>query len=228
MANASRDLRKPSKPGAVGATAPRPGLGFAGIKIVFNTRKVLAIAVIVTTVGPPSLLWASGPQSAGGATVEVVALKQFDDAVADYMALRRKLRTEVSGPVTNSSSSQITDASDALAGSIQRARRDARVSSIFNEPVAMVIKRRIADTVRTENLVSVLADIDDDENAGPSPKVHLRLPVSEQMATMPPALLKVLPPLPKELEYRIIGHYLVLRDVDASLILDYIPVAVPR
>jgi hypothetical protein len=58
--------------------------------------------------------------------------------------------------------------------------------------------------------------------------VHLRLPVSMQMATMPPALLEVLPTLPKELEYRILGRYLVLRDVDASLILDYIPLAVPR
>jgi len=52
--------------------------------------------------------------------------------------------------------------------------------------------------------------------------------VSAQMATMPPSLLKVLPPLPKELEYRILGRYLIVRDVDASLILDYIPAAVPR
>ncbi len=48
------------------------------------------------------------------------------------------------------------------------------------------------------------------------------------MATMPPSLLAALPELPKELEYRIVGNYLVLRDVDAALILDYIPAAVPR
>ena len=48
------------------------------------------------------------------------------------------------------------------------------------------------------------------------------------MATMPPSLLAALPQLPKELEYRIIGKYLVLRDVDAALILDFIPAAVPR
>ena len=49
-----------------------------------------------------------------------------------------------------------------------------------------------------------------------------------QLATMPPSLLAVLPPLPRELEYRIVGRYLVLRDVDASLVLDYIADAVPR
>ena len=77
--------------------------------------------------------------------------------------------------------------------------------------------------------MAVLADIDDDDDkAGPLPKVHLRLPVSAQMATMPSALLKVLPQLPKALEYRILGRYLILRDVDASMVIDYIPAAVPR
>jgi hypothetical protein len=144
------------------------------------------------------------------------------------MAMRQKLHSEVPGPVKDSSSSQLTDASDVLAAAIERSRQDARVGSMFGEPVASVIKRRIADAVRTEQLVSTLADIDDEGGAGPSPKVHLRLPVTAQMATMPSSLLKVLPPLPKELEYRILGSYLILRDVDASLILDYIPAAVPR
>ena len=162
------------------------------------------------------------------ASSDAAAIRQFDDAIAKYMALRQGLRAEVAGPVKDSSSSQVNNASDALAGAIQRSRRGAKAGSIFTASIAAVIKRRITDTVRTEKLAPVLADIDDDGNAGPAPKVHLRLPVSAQMATMPPALLNVLPPLPKELEYRIIGRDLVLRDVDASLIIDYVPNAVPR
>jgi hypothetical protein len=158
----------------------------------------------------------------------VAALTQFDQAVAKYMAMRRSIRSEVAGPVKNSTSSQVTNASDALAGAIERARQGAQVGSIFNAQAAAIIKRRITDTVRTQKLVPVLADIDDEGKIGPTPKIHLRLPVSAQMATMPPSLLEVLPALPKELEYRILGRYLVLRDVDASLILDYIPAAVPR
>ena len=190
--------------------------------------KLLASAVIGVMLSLPSLLWADGLQGPNGAPAEAAAIKQFDDAVAKYMALRRKLRSEVSGPVKNSSSSQVNNASDALARGIERARQDAQVGSIFGAPVTAVIKGRIADAVRTENLVAVLADIDDEGKASVAPKVHLRLPVSAQMATMPPSLLEVLPPLPKELEYRILGRYLVVRDVDASLILDYIPNAVPR
>ena len=193
-----------------------------------HPRNVLAVVSLLVAVAVPSQLWASGQQPAPGKSAEATAIKQFDDAIAKYMALRRRLRSEVAGPVKNSTSSQVTDASDALAGAIERARRDAAVGSIFNEQVAAMIKHRIADAVRTEKLTPVLADIDDEGKAGPMPKIHLRLPVTAQMATMPPSLLKVLPPLPKELEYRILGRYLILRDVDASLILDYVPAAVPR
>lgn len=192
------------------------------------TTRPLVITALLIVVSGTSPLWATAPQPAGGSPAEVAALKQFDEAVAKYMALRRSIRSEVAGPVKNSTSSQVTNASDALAGAIERARQGAQVGSIFNAQAAAIIKRRITDTVRTQKLIPVLADIDDEGKTGPTPKIHLRVPVSAQMATMPPSLLEVLPALPKELEYRILGRYLVLRDVDASLILDYIPAAVPR
>jgi hypothetical protein len=170
---------------------------------------------------------AAGTQPRQDAKAEA-AVKDFNKAIADYMALRRRLRSEVSGPVKNSSSSQVTNASDALAAAIERARPDAKVGSIFTPAIAAVIKKQITDAIRDDDLEDVLSDIDDEQVTALKPAVHLRLPVSAQMATMPPSLLKVLPPLPKELEYRILGRYLVIRDVDASLILDYIPAAVPR
>ena len=183
---------------------------------------------LVLAVQSPPQLWASDVQALGERPAEAAAVKQFDQAIADYLAMRRALRSEVSGPVKNSTSAQLTGASDALAGAIERARRGAVAGSIFNAPFATIVTHRIAAAVRTEKLAPVLAKIDDEGGINPAPKVHLRLPVSAQMATMPPSLLAVLPPLPKELEYRILGRYLVIRDVDASLILDYIPAAVPR
>jgi hypothetical protein len=41
------------------------------------------------------------------------------------------------------------------------------------------------------------------------------------MTTVPTVLLDALPPLPRELEYRFVGTTLVLRDIEAALILDY-------
>lgn len=191
------------------------------------TRLFVALSALLIVAGAaaPS---ASAPQAAAGPPAEAAPIKEFHSAIADYLALRNGLRKEVSGPVKDSTSSQLNNASDALAGAIERARANAQVGAIFSEPVAAIFKRRIADAVRTEKLRTALADIDDEGPALSTPKVHLRLPVSEQLATMPPSLLVALPQLPKELEYRILGRNLVLRDVDASIILDYIPGAVPR
>lgn len=155
-------------------------------------------------------------------------MAQFQSAITDYMPLRNRLRTEVRGPVPASTAVGLNQASDALAAAIQRARTGARAGSIFRPSVALMLKNRVADVVTRDYLDSVLANIDDEETSAKTPTVHLRFPAASQMATMPPTLLAALPPLPKELEYRIVGSYLVLRDIDAALVLDYIPAAVPR
>jgi len=167
-------------------------------------------------------------QPAGGNSVDAAAIHQFDAAIAKYLASRKRLLGEVAGPVPESTAPKLTQASDALAAAIQRSRPKARPGDLFMPPVTAVIKRRVVDAVQKENLGPVLAGIDDEE-AGPKvPSIHMRFPAAAPMATMPPSLLAVLPKLPKELEYRIIGNYLILRDVDAALIIDVIPGAVPR
>jgi hypothetical protein len=157
------------------------------------------------------------------------ALAQFDAAVASYLSLRHALVAEkISGPVPNSTSTELNRAADALAAAIQRARSKARPGDVFGPAVTPVFKRRIEDAIRSANLGPILANIDDEGPATTTPALHLRFPAAAALATMPPSLLEVLPPLPKPLEYRIIGQYLVLRDAEASLIIDFIPAAVPR
>ena len=192
-----------------------------------TTGTMPALLALMMMIGPP-LQSGSAPQPGTSPPADAAAIKQFDDAIAQYLALRQALRSEVPGPIKDSTALQLNNASDALAGAIQRSRAKARAGAIFSEPVAAAIKRRINDLAHTGKLAAVLAGIDDDGAASPAPAVHLRLPSVAQLATMPPSLLAVLPPLPRELEYRIVGRSLVLRDVDASLVLDYIPNAVPR
>ncbi len=186
------------------------------------TPWLVVAALIAGTTG----VGASGV--AGQKTDDTAAMAQFDAAIADYMKLRQRLRNEITGPVPNSTPVALTQASDALAAAIQRARSGAKVGNIFLVPVSEAVKHRVDDVIRRDNLGPVLANIDDDVPTVKTPAIHLRFPAASQMATMPPSLLAALPQLPKELEYRIIGEYLILRDVDAALILDYIPAAVPR
>jgi hypothetical protein len=167
-------------------------------------------------------------QVASAVPDEAAAIRQFETAIADYIALRQRLANEVPQPVPNSSSVQLNDASDGLAAAIQRSRQSAGVGDVFVAPVTLVFKRTVDDAVRTAHLRQVLATIDDEEPTVRAPEIHLRFPSAAQMATMPPSLLAVLPRLPKELEYRIVGRFLVLRDIDAGLIIDYIPDVIPR
>src|SRR5581483_11299272 len=44
---------------------------------------------------------------------------------------------------------------------------------------------------------------------------------------VPPRLVELLPPLPKQLEYDFTDRTLVLRDVDADVVVDYVPDAFP-
>ena len=45
--------------------------------------------------------------------------------------------------------------------------------------------------------------------------------------TFPAGLLRVLPKLPRELEYRLVQRNLILRDIEANVIIDIIPAAMP-
>jgi hypothetical protein len=58
-------------------------------------------------------------------------------------------------------------------------------------------------------------------------KVNRSYPVEVPLQTTPPSLLQNLPKLPPELEYRVVGKALVLRDVNANLIVDFLPNALP-
>ena len=150
----------------------------------------------------------------------------FDKAIADYLALHTKRRSETPGPVPQSTAKEISDASDLLANSIRRARPRARQGEFFDKEVAEQIRVRIRNTLASSRID--LSVIDDERPTVLEPRIYLRFPAASEMATMPPSILQALPVLPPELEYRIIGEYLVLRDVKAALVLDYIPAAVPR
>jgi hypothetical protein len=59
------------------------------------------------------------------------------------------------------------------------------------------------------------------------PAINTDYPTTLPLATVPPSLLMKLPTLPEELEYRFLGRHLILRDINANLVVDFIPDAVP-
>jgi hypothetical protein len=61
--------------------------------------------------------------------------------------------------------------------------------------------------------------------AGPLPALHVNMEWPEHVpfGFVPPQMLAVLPLLPAELQYRMIGNAVVLWDHHANLIVDFLP-----
>ena len=154
--------------------------------------------------------------------------RSFNQAVDRHLALHAQLRSDVPGPAAKSSAAEISAASDLLADTIRKARPRARQGDFFDADAARVIRARLGDQVRSSKSTVSVASIGDERGTFRHPRIYLRFPAEAGMATMPSTLLPLLPTLPDELEYRIVGEYLVLRDVKAALILDYLPGAIPR
>jgi hypothetical protein len=57
--------------------------------------------------------------------------------------------------------------------------------------------------------------------------VNEAYPAKIPLQSTPPSILLNLPRLPPELEYRIVGHTLTLRDAVANIVVDLMPDAIP-
>jgi hypothetical protein len=175
------------------------------------------------------ILWESSwetPVLQAGTTVADPAFHHFQRAIADYLRLRARLSKEIVTLSPNSTAAQITAGSDALARAIQRARPKPPPGAFFDAAAAGVIRANVRELL-TRN-PTVLEGIDDEVRAARAPGIYARFPAAMPLSTMPPSLLAVLPALPPDLEYRLVGEDLVLRDLAAAMILDVLPKAVRR
>jgi hypothetical protein len=152
---------------------------------------------------------------------------EFRAAIERYLGLHRRLKAEVPTLAVTADEREISDASDTLAGAVQRARRDAKPGDIFNPEVTRVITVRLKGALEGENVKHFIARINDEPTLKGPPRIHMRYPAGSSMARMPTRVLDALPALPVELEYRLLGRALILRDRDAALIVDYIGEAFP-
>jgi hypothetical protein len=120
---------------------------------------------------------------------------------------------------------EIKRAQDMLAAKIVQARPNAKQGDIFTPQIAALFKRLLNPELKgAEGRETKQAlQEEDGEVAQINLKINAKWPDSEPLTTMPPNMLAVLPQLPMDVEYRVSNkRHLVLRDVDANIIVDYI------
>ena len=181
---------------------------------------------------PISALIVSG---AGGCREETprrdptaVTFDDFARRIEEYGRLRKQLVDSVGELDPTRSQAEIAARATALANAIAAARPQAKPGDIFTPEVAAVLATLIKEEYsRRSEPVQETRDDQQEELPDFVPKVNELYPTTYPLATFPATLLPILPPLPEHLEYRVVQHYLVLRDVEANVIVDFMPNAVP-
>ena len=115
-----------------------------------------------------------------------------------------------------------------LAGLIVTGRPKATVGELFTADIRAVIRRVLARALGGPQGKSLKSAIMDENPPGLRLRVNMLYPEDRPLATMPPEVLKDLPKLPEELDYRFVGDDLILLDTHAHVIVDFITGAMPR
>jgi hypothetical protein len=180
-------------------------------------RTMLAAACVFALVG------AAGASQ----TIENVdresALRLFHERVEDYAALHRRLEGPLPALKTTRNMLKNYIAQQLLANAIRKTRRDVQQGIIFSPDVAAVFRALISDALAGRDVEAFLTELQSEH-----PGTHDVLPVineplpAEATHEMPVVILRILPALPDDVEYRIVNHDLVLWDIHADLVIDYV------
>lgn len=176
-----------------------------------TTKPLAAVAVLMIILPVPRL-------TAGQSAPDLAA---YTARLTTYAALHR----EVERPLP-----RLQDFTDPAAGltaamtlreALIAARPAAREGDLFGS-AAPLFRREVRLALRRAGVeaANLLAEMRADTEEGARPAV-VNAPFPWAAGNlMPPCVIAALPPLPPELEYRLIGPDLVLLDIDASLVID--------
>ena len=175
---------------------------------------VVGVAVLA------SVAWAATGFAQPQVNPQAQAIADFSKRVAAYLDLTTKVTEGLPPLKRTDDSSEIASREVALGDAIRAGRAGARPGDILTPEVARVFRRVIKGdfrgrTPRGQNIMR-------DDIPHFRPNVNQTYPSAWPLATFPPTLLAGLPELPVGLEYRLLSEALILRDVKANIIVDFI------
>lgn len=161
------------------------------------------------------------------ANPQALALQDFQKRVDDFVRLEKSLAKGLSATKSTTEPQTIIDRQHELAGKIRAARNQAKQGDIFTPDIAKEFHRLLALARAGQNGTPIKKSLERAEPVRLTLHVNEAYPPDIPLQSTPPTILLNLPRLPPEVEYRIVGRTLVLRDVVANIVVDLIPDAVP-
>ncbi len=175
-----------------------------------------------------SSLLASGcfapPQSA--ADPQAAAIQDFQNRIDVYLRMTKEMSKGLSAPKPTNEPRVILERQRELARKIHEARSQAHQGDIFTPAIAKEFRRLLTLAMAGPNRADIRQSLAHAEPVTLTLKVNEAYPPNIPLQSTPASILMNLPRLPPELEYRIAGHALVLRDATANIVVDLIPDAI--
>lgn len=155
------------------------------------------------------------------------AVAGFVERVNQYVALHKKLEDQLPKLPQEATPQQIDQKERRLGELIQAARKGAQRGDLFTPEMTVYVKNVMAQVFGGPGGQKLRSSVMD-ENVKELPvRVNMRFPDSIPISTMPPAVLKALPELPEQMQYRFVASQFVLLDSHSHLVADFIPAVLP-
>ena len=189
----------------------------------------VAAALVLATCGPTLPPTTAPPQPDPIFEPLRTSLQAYIDQTQPFRKQAAQAAESVPGKdaPTPAAEESVRARQNTLAEALQaKLRPNAPPADILTPQIAQAIRRQLETalaSVRRDLILDELAE--QAEGTAPTSGPAINQPLSAPR--VPPRLMEVLPPLPKQLEWDFAGRTVILRDVDADVVVDYIPDAIP-
>lgn len=190
-----------------------------------RNRTAMVLGVIVMPAVLATWVAASGQHQRVNQQSAIIA--EFQKRIEGYMKVHKAAATQLPALKSTASQAKILEYQRALAAKIVAARPRATQGEIFTRPIAAEFRRLIRTAMTGSRAGRIRSSLERGTPVKSNIEVNHSYPAVTPVETTPPSLLAGLPKLPTDLEYRVVDHDLVLHDVKADLVVDFLPAAIP-
>lgn len=184
---------------------------------------VAAIGLLLTAVPLVASMQSPAPSAA-----DQKLLTAFSKDAKGYIDKEHALAADKMKPTTDVA--KLEQQRKQLRDAVQQSRPNAKQGDLFTPEVAPVFRKILARLFNGSDGAKIKTSLQHAEPGAPAQfKVNGEFPNQngQPIQSVPPTVLKVLPELPKGLEYCIAGRILALRDTAANMVVDFLPNALP-
>jgi hypothetical protein len=182
------------------------------------TGCTLVLSLLAAAVSQMSVAALADSQQKPAAN-EGAATKAFLDRLQEYVRYHNNVEKMVPPLVDTKDPAKISDREKALGDALIKQRPDAKPGDFLITQYQPILRTIIKEDFAKRPLTDRKALIRELPK-GMKIDVNAIYPTAIPLATFPSNLLQKLPALPPELEYRIVGRDLILRDVAGNVVVD--------